>query len=137
MCTQKAPNNYADQLYNRYGNIYESYLKEKVLPAIKAKQGESPMLTEFAKRWKNHKLLVRQMWKLFVYLVSVLLVSRRAGARGFSPAARNPKFRNFGPWTPFFLCFGFQIVDALEMFAVCRAFASARKTPQTSEKYQF
>ena len=69
MCTQKAPNNYADQLYNRYGNIYESYLKEKVLPAIKAKQGESSMLQEFAKRWKNHKLLVRQMWKLFVYLV--------------------------------------------------------------------
>ena len=69
MCTQKAPNNYADQLYNRYGNIYESYLKEKVLPAIQAKQGESPMLQEFAKRWKNHKLLVRQMWKLFVYLV--------------------------------------------------------------------
>jgi len=68
MCTQKAPNNYADQLYNRYGNIYENYLKEKVLPAIKAKQGESPMLQEFAKRWKNHKLLVRQMWKLFVYL---------------------------------------------------------------------
>ena len=69
MCTQKAPNNYADQLYNRYGSIYESYLNDKVLPAIKAKQGESPMLQEFAKRWKNHKLLVRQMWKLFVYLV--------------------------------------------------------------------
>jgi hypothetical protein len=70
MCTQKAPNNYADQLYNRYGNIYENYLKDKVLPAIRAKNGESPMLQEFAKRWKNHKLLVRQMWKLFVYLVS-------------------------------------------------------------------
>jgi cullin 1 len=72
MCTQKAPNNYADQLYNRYGNIYEHYLKDKVLPAIQAKQGESPMLQEFAKCWKNHKLLVRQMWKLFVYLVSTL-----------------------------------------------------------------
>merc|ERR1719238_2018338 len=58
MCTQKAPNNYADQLYNRYGSIYESYLNDKVLPAIKAKQGESPMLQEFAKRWKNQKLLV-------------------------------------------------------------------------------
>ena len=70
MCTQKAPNNFADQLYSRYGNIYEDYLKDRVLPAIKAKQGESPMLQEFATRWKNHKLLVRQMWKLFVYLVS-------------------------------------------------------------------
>jgi len=69
MCTQKAPNNFADQLYQKYGNIYEAYLKDSVLPPIKAKQGELPMLTEFATRWKNHKLLVRQMWKLFVYLV--------------------------------------------------------------------
>ncbi|EKX36222.1 hypothetical protein GUITHDRAFT_158687 [Guillardia theta CCMP2712] len=67
MCTQKAPNNYADQLYQKYGMIYETYLHATVLPAIKSKKGEA-MLHEFAKRWKNHKLLVRQMWKLFVYL---------------------------------------------------------------------
>eukprot|EP00960_Hanusia_phi_P022722 671639-Hanusia_phi.AAC.1 len=67
MCTQKAPNNYADQLYQKYAMIYETYLHATVLPAIKSKKGEA-MLHEFAKRWKNHKLLVRQMWKLFVYL---------------------------------------------------------------------
>lgn len=70
MCTQKAPNNYADQLYQKYGMIYETYLHATVLPAIKSKKGEA-MLHEFAKRWKNHKLLVRQMWKLFVYLVTL------------------------------------------------------------------
>mmetsp|Transcript_9320 Transcript_9320/g.26748 ORF Transcript_9320/g.26748 Transcript_9320/m.26748 type:complete len:561 (-) Transcript_9320:1059-2741(-) len=67
MCTQKAPYNWADELYKRYQLMYDSQLERVVLPAIKAKHGEA-MLHEFAKRWKNHKLLVRQMWKLFVYL---------------------------------------------------------------------
>ncbi|KAJ1491346.1 Cullin repeat-like-containing domain protein [Baffinella frigidus] len=67
MCTQKAPHNCADDLYKKYGTMYEEQLQKSVLPAIKAKKGEA-MLQEFAKRWKNHKLLVRQMWKLFVYL---------------------------------------------------------------------
>ena len=70
MCTQKSPNNWADELYKRYGSMYEDQLQKTVLPAIRAKHGED-MLKEFAKRWKNHKLLVRQMWKLFVYLVSI------------------------------------------------------------------
>jgi len=68
MCTQKAPHNWADDLYKRYQQMYDIQLEKTVLPAIKAKHGEA-MLHEFAKRWKNHKLLVRQMWKLFVYLV--------------------------------------------------------------------
>jgi len=68
MCTQKAPHNCADDLYKKYGTMYEEQLQKTVLPAIKGKKGEA-MLQEFAKRWKNHKLLVRQMWKLFVYLV--------------------------------------------------------------------
>jgi len=67
MCTQKAPHNCADDLYKKYGTMYEEQLQKTVLPAIKGKKGEA-MLQEFAKRWKNHKLLVRQMWKLFVYL---------------------------------------------------------------------
>ncbi|KAJ1482360.1 Cullin repeat-like-containing domain protein, partial [Baffinella frigidus] len=67
MCTQKAPHNCADDLYKKYGTMYEEQLQKSALPAIKAKKGEA-MLQEFAKRWKNHKLLVRQMWKLFVYL---------------------------------------------------------------------
>ena len=67
MCTQKAPHNWADELYKRYGTMYEQQLEQTVLPAIKAKHG-TEMLREFARRWKNHKLLVRQMWKLFVYL---------------------------------------------------------------------
>ena len=68
MCTQKAPYNWADDLYKRYQQMYDIQLERTVLPAIKARHGEA-MLHEFAKRWKNHKLLVRQMWKLFVYLV--------------------------------------------------------------------
>ena len=58
---------WADELYKRYGTMYEQQLEQTVLPAIKAKHG-TDMLKEFAKRWRNHKLLVRQMWKLFVYL---------------------------------------------------------------------
>mmetsp|Transcript_181 Transcript_181/g.578 ORF Transcript_181/g.578 Transcript_181/m.578 type:complete len:753 (+) Transcript_181:64-2322(+) len=67
MCTQKSPDNHADELYKRYGEVYEEYLNNKVLPAIKAKHGEA-VLDEFALRWKNHKLLVRQLSRLFVYL---------------------------------------------------------------------
>jgi len=95
MCTQKAPHNCADDLYKKYGTMYEEQLQRTVLPAIKAKKGEA-MLHEFAKRWKNHKLLVRQMWKLFVYLV---------GPHSCVPwqppprASGEPRFQ-LGPLTP-------------------------------------
>ncbi len=71
MCTQKAPYNWADELYKRYQQMYDIQLEKSALPAVKSKHGDG-MLHEFAKRWKNHKLLVRQMWKLFVYLVLYL-----------------------------------------------------------------
>jgi len=36
--------------------------------------------------------------------------------------------------TPFSLCFGVPIVEALDIFAVCRVLASALETPQKPEK---
>jgi len=74
---------------------------------------------------------------------------RRRGSRP-DAAAHHPKigwrvgasglkaFRSSCQRTPFFLCFGVPIVEALELFAVCRAFASAREALYNSPgKQQF
>lgn len=67
MCTQKPPNNWAEQLYNRYSQSIKEYLQRAVLPAIQDKHDE-PMLHEFVKRWGNHKVMVRFLTRLFTYL---------------------------------------------------------------------
>jgi cullin 1 len=67
MCTQKPPNNWAEQLYNRYAQSIKEYLQRAVLPAIQDKHDE-PMLHEFVKRWQNHKVMVRFLTRLFTYL---------------------------------------------------------------------
>lgn len=68
MCTQKSPDNHADDLYIRYGGIYDDYLTSVVLPEIRSKHGDS-LLDSFALKWKQHKLLVRHLTRMFVYLV--------------------------------------------------------------------
>jgi len=52
----------------------------------------------------------------------------RGGVGAPTIAAHHPNFEV--PRTPFSLCFGVPIVEALKIFAVCRASASAQKTLQ-------
>lgn len=67
MCTQKNPYDYSQELYARYKESFESYIKQKVAPALLEKSGEA-MLHELTQRWENHKLMVRLLSRIFKYL---------------------------------------------------------------------
>ncbi|CAH2039071.1 unnamed protein product [Thlaspi arvense] len=67
MCIQKPPNDYSQDLYDRYRKVFEDYSKQTVLPALKGKHDEY-MLKEFALRWANNKVMVRWLSRFFCYI---------------------------------------------------------------------
>ncbi|PNT70498.1 hypothetical protein BRADI_2g12970v3 [Brachypodium distachyon] len=67
MCTQKPPNDYSKQLYERYKEALDDYIKSVVVPSLKGKHGEF-LLRELVGRWKNHKVMVRWLSRFFHYL---------------------------------------------------------------------
>ncbi|XP_021767306.1 cullin-1-like [Chenopodium quinoa] len=67
MCTQKAPYDYSQQLYDNYKQAFVDYIVSTVLPALKEKHDEY-MLIELVKRWSNHKVMVRWLSRFFHYL---------------------------------------------------------------------
>ncbi|KAJ4827943.1 Cullin-1 [Turnera subulata] len=75
MCTQKPPNDYSQQLYDKYKEAIEDYIRTTVLPAIREKHDEF-MLRELVKRWANHKLMVRWLSRFFHYLDRYFIARR-------------------------------------------------------------
>ena len=65
MSTQRAPNNFAEQLYQRHGVTMHNYLIHKVLPSLKTFRDEY-LLVEFVKRWNNHKIMNK--WYYYIYI---------------------------------------------------------------------
>ncbi|CAN6558631.1 unnamed protein product [Malus baccata var. baccata] len=75
MCTQKPPNDYSQQLYDKYREAFEEYITSTVLPALREKHDEF-MLRELVKRWANHKLMVRWLSRFFHYLDRYFIARR-------------------------------------------------------------
>ncbi|KAK6780756.1 hypothetical protein RDI58_022940 [Solanum bulbocastanum] len=75
MCTQKPPNDYSQQLYEKYREAFVEYINSTALPALREKHGEF-MLREFVKRWANHKLMVRWLSRFFHYLDRYFIARR-------------------------------------------------------------
>lgn len=75
MCTQKPPQDYSQQLYDRYRESFEGYINSKVLPALREKHEEF-MLKELVKRWDNHKIMVRWLSRFFNYLDRYFIARR-------------------------------------------------------------
>ncbi|KAK4732227.1 hypothetical protein R3W88_025215 [Solanum pinnatisectum] len=75
MCTQKPPNDYSQQLYEKYREAFVEYINSTVLPALRERHGEF-MLREFVKRWANHKLMVRWLSRFFHYLDRYFIARR-------------------------------------------------------------
>ncbi|KAI5078648.1 hypothetical protein GOP47_0006319 [Adiantum capillus-veneris] len=75
MCTQKPPQDYSQQLYDRYRESFEEYINEIVLPAIRDKHDEF-MLRELVGRWDNHKVMVRWLSRFFNYLDRYFIARR-------------------------------------------------------------
>ena len=68
MAVQRPPNNYCEELYQRYKQFFEDYLNGTVLPALR-EQGGTLMIGEIGRRWNNHKdVMVKWMKKFFLYL---------------------------------------------------------------------
>ncbi|KAF7825376.1 Cullin-1 [Senna tora] len=67
MCNKKPPNECSQQLYDKYKDVLDEYIKSTVLPCIKEKHGEF-MVRELVQRWGNHKVLVRWLSRFFYYL---------------------------------------------------------------------
>ncbi|XP_060174870.1 cullin-1-like [Lycium barbarum] len=65
MCTQRAPHNYSQQLYDKYKEALDKYINSTVLPALREKQDAEFMLRELVKRWVDHKLMVRLLSRFF------------------------------------------------------------------------
>eukprot|EP00914_Ancora_sagittata_P007417 GHVO01014575.1.p1 GENE.GHVO01014575.1~~GHVO01014575.1.p1 ORF type:complete len:719 (-),score=80.28 GHVO01014575.1:236-2392(-) len=71
LCTQRDDNCTIEhckiELYKRYGETFENYQRNKVLPAIRGKTGVS-LLKEFKERWENHEVYTKWMANFFAYL---------------------------------------------------------------------
>ncbi|KAF4323537.1 hypothetical protein JM18_001041 [Phytophthora kernoviae] len=67
MCTQRSPFNFSEQLYDRHGQTFDTYLELKVLPSLEQAHDEF-FLQELVKRWTNHKLMMKWMTRFFMYL---------------------------------------------------------------------
>ncbi|KAK3441038.1 hypothetical protein EUGRSUZ_B01289, partial [Eucalyptus grandis] len=75
MCIQKPPHNYTQQLYDKYRESFEDYIKLKVLPSLREKHDEF-MLKELVKRWENHKVMVKWLSMFFYYLERFFIARR-------------------------------------------------------------
>ncbi|PKA57659.1 Cullin-1 [Apostasia shenzhenica] len=75
MCTQKPPNDYSQQLYERYKESFAEYISSTVLPSLREKCDEF-MLTELVRRWSNHKVMVRWLSRFFHYLDRYFITRR-------------------------------------------------------------
>ncbi|XP_004508284.1 cullin-1-like [Cicer arietinum] len=75
MCTQKPPNDYSQQLYDKYKEAFEEYIVSTVLPSLREKHDEF-MLRELVKRWANHKIMVRWLSRFFHYLDRYFIARR-------------------------------------------------------------
>jgi cullin 1 len=67
MCTQRAPNNWSEQLYTRYGEAMLKYAQRQVLPALRGLKDRA-LMVELLLRWNNHKIYVKWMDRFFTYL---------------------------------------------------------------------
>ncbi|KAI3897437.1 hypothetical protein MKX03_025455 [Papaver bracteatum] len=70
MCTQREPlGNYCQQLYEKYADVYNSYLQSKVLPAFLEKHDDDvSTLQELVMRWGRYKVFVSKLSSYFHYL---------------------------------------------------------------------
>ncbi|KAK2358237.1 cullin-1 [Trifolium repens] len=64
MCYQKPPHSYPHELYEKYKEIFEDYVKSIVLPSLRGKKDEL-LLRELLERWSNHKTMTRLLSNFF------------------------------------------------------------------------
>ncbi|OII72142.1 cullin 1 [Cryptosporidium ubiquitum] len=66
MCTQ-SPRNWSRQLFTKYSETIENFLRENVMKTLKASKGPK-LLFEFRLAWSNHLIYTHWMERFFGYL---------------------------------------------------------------------
>ncbi|CAD7954020.1 unnamed protein product [Amoebophrya sp. A120] len=67
MCTQRTPNNWQQQLYQKYGETMNQYISKRVINGLEKRVGKD-LLQALLKAWSNHQLYVKWMTRFFTYL---------------------------------------------------------------------
>ncbi|KAH0730541.1 hypothetical protein KY289_001729 [Solanum tuberosum] len=67
MCDNNPAGPEAQKLYQQYKKTMEGYVSSKVVPSIQGKK-DDVLLHELVKRWNNHKIITRWLFKFFHYL---------------------------------------------------------------------
>eukprot|EP01071_Lankesteria_metandrocarpae_P014156 Lankesteria_metandrocarpae@DN8159_c0_g1_i1.p1 len=69
MCTQKAPHNYASDLYDLYADAVERFCKTFLVQSIRSKAHNAlEFLLCLRRQWKNHQTYIRWLSRVFAYL---------------------------------------------------------------------
>ncbi|XP_006342835.2 cullin-1-like [Solanum tuberosum] len=67
MCDNNPAGPEAQKLYQQYKKTMEGYVSSKVVPSIQGKK-DDVLLHELVKRWNNHKIITRWLFRFFHYL---------------------------------------------------------------------
>lgn len=67
MCDNNPAGPEAQKLYQQYKKTMEGYVSSKVVPSIQGKK-DNVLLHELVKRWNNHKIITRWLFRFFHYL---------------------------------------------------------------------
>lgn len=82
MCIQKAPHDYASQLYERYKSALEESIVLVVLPSLNEKHGPF-LLIELLQMWENYKVMTKFLSGVFIHLDRYFVVRNgRPSLRG-------------------------------------------------------
>lgn len=71
MCIQRDPYNWSAEMYERYKRSILLHLQQTVAPKleeVRKTNFDTPFLKEWKLRWTNHKLIVKGLSRLFMYL---------------------------------------------------------------------
>lgn len=88
MCNQQPPHDYSQQLYDKFRESFDEYITSMVVPSLREKHGEF-LLKELQRRWSNHKVMIRWLYRFFQYL------DRFFVSRGSSPALNEAALISF------------------------------------------
>ncbi|KAL5701146.1 hypothetical protein ACHQM5_026515 [Ranunculus cassubicifolius] len=69
LCTEDPNKSHSvsQHIYDKYKEIFHDYITFQILPALKEKENEE-FVREMVKKWSNHKIVVRWLFRFFHYL---------------------------------------------------------------------
>ncbi|GMI64090.1 cullin 1, AUXIN RESISTANT 6, INCURVATA 13 [Hibiscus trionum] len=76
MCKPNPTGGICEVLYDKYNNVFKDYINSHVLPSLQGKKDEA-LVKETEKRWSNHKVMTRWLFRFFHYLDRYFVPKRK------------------------------------------------------------